>query len=140
MTMTNLSLFEKYPDAAHFKFGDNQELCAALTNLVRCRRKTATCMPLQDVFEGVETMPRVGRQDIALNWDDTPALVIETQSIKVCQFHEVDEDFALAEGENDSLQGWQRDHEAYFSRNRGFAPDMLIICERFKVVDDPGSS
>ncbi len=52
-----------------------------------------------------------------------------------CTFAEIDEDFALAEGENDDLEGWRRDHRAYFERNGGWNPDMDLICERFEVVE-----
>ncbi len=47
---------------------------------------------------------------------------------------EVPEAFALAEGENDTLDGWRRDHRVYFERTGGWAPDMLLMCERFRVV------
>ena len=49
---------------------------------------------------------------------------------------DVDADFALAEGENDSLEGWRRDHAAYFTRNGGFDPGMMLLCKRFEMVED----
>jgi uncharacterized protein YhfF len=79
-------------------------------------------------------MPQVGRQDIALNWDGTPALLIETTEVTTRRFCDVDESFALAEGENDSLEGWAADHRAYFERNGGWRPDMLLVCERFRLI------
>ncbi|MEO1277180.1 MAG: ASCH domain-containing protein, partial [Pseudomonadota bacterium] len=45
---------------------------------------------------------------------------------------------ALAEGENDSLEGWRADHRAYFERNGGWSPDMMLLCERFRVIEDFG--
>ena len=81
-------------------------------------------------------MPAVGRCDIARNWDGTPALVIRTIEVTQRRFREVTEDFALAEGENESLEAWQRGHEAYFARNGGFSPDMMLVCERFELVED----
>jgi uncharacterized protein YhfF len=115
-----------------FTFGDNPALCAHLIALVRSGRKTATCGALRDFTAGGEAMPVVGRQDIALNWDGTPALVIET----IRRFCDVDADFALAEGENDSLAGWQADHRAFFERNGGWSPEMELVCERFRMVRD----
>ena len=96
----------------------------------------ATCEALR-VFESEgEVLPVVGRRDIALNWDGTPALVIETVSVALTRFCDVGEDFALAEGENDTLEGWRSDHRSYFERNGGFDPEMILVCERFKLVED----
>ena len=44
--------------------------------------------------------------------------------------------FAKDEGEGDgSLDAWRKEHAAYFERNGGFSPNMLLVCERFKVVE-----
>lgn len=126
----------KYPGCATFTFGDNRELCDELTSLVRSGRKTATCEALRVFETGDETMPSVGRIDIVLSWDGTPALAIRTLSIVVEKFSEVGEIFALAEGENDNLEGWQLDHRAYFGRNGGFDPEMKLVCERFELVEE----
>ena len=80
-------------------------------------------------------MPVVGRRDIALSWDGTPALVIETVELIHCRFDEVTEAMALAEGEDDSLADWQAGHRAYFQRNGGFSPDMALVWERFVLVE-----
>jgi uncharacterized protein YhfF len=126
---------EKYPNSTTFTFGDNKELCDQLLFLVRSGNKTATCEALR-VFElGKVEMPKVGRIDIALNWDGTPSLAIKTIEITVKKFIEVGEEFALAEGENESLEGWREDHRAYFERNIGFDPEMLLVCERFEVIE-----
>lgn len=78
----------------------------------------------------------VERCDIALNWDGTPALVIQTVEVETRRFCDVEADFALSEGEDDTLQGWQDGHRAYFERSGGWAADMMVVCERFKVVED----
>jgi uncharacterized protein YhfF len=119
-----------------FKFGDGPKLCAHLISLVRARAKTATCGALRDFDPDSDDMPVVGRQDIALNWDDTPALLIETMEVTLRRFCDVDADFALAEGEDDSLAGWQAGHRAYFERNGGWEPEMMLVCERFRLVRD----
>ncbi|MET1415773.1 ASCH domain-containing protein [Roseibium sp. HPY-6] len=129
-------LKEIYPGAATFKFGDGEELSGHLIALVRAGTKTATCGAVRDFETGEETMPEVGRMDIALDWDGTPALVIETLEVKTMRFCDVPEDFALAEGENDDLAGWRTDHQAFFERNGGFDPEMWLVCERFRVVRD----
>ncbi|WP_422378503.1 ASCH domain-containing protein [Roseibium sp.] len=129
-------LKQKYPGAETFKFGDGPELSDQLIALVRSGRKTATCGALRDFQEGGEAMPVVGRRDIALNWDGSPALVIETLEVTITRYCDVTEVFALAEGENEDLAGWQRDHQAFFERNGGFDPEMELVCERFRVIED----
>lgn len=119
-----------------FTFGDSEDLCQQLIELVRSGKKTATCGALMDYQEGGEPMPVVGRRDIVLNWDGTPALVIETTEVSIEKFCDVSEDFALAEGENDTRVGWAADHQRFFERNGGFDPEMMLVCERFKLVED----
>lgn len=134
--MTLDEAMAKYPGAVTFRFGDGPEMSAELVALVRAGRKTATCGALRDFGEGGEAPPEKGRRDIVLNWDGTPALAIETQEVTVRRFCDVDADFALAEGENDTLEGWREDHRRYFERNGGWSEDMELICERFRVVED----
>jgi uncharacterized protein YhfF len=123
-------------EPVHFRFGDSRALCDELTVLVLAGRKTATCMPLRNVENGAEAMPEVGRRDVATDWDGVPVALIETTEVTVRRFDEVDEDFALAEGEDESLEGWQTGHRRYFERNGGWSPDMPLVCERFRLVED----
>lgn len=136
MTKTLDDLKAKYPGAESFTFGDSAALSAELIALVRSGRKTGTCGALRDFSEGGEAIPVAGRKDIALDWDGTPALVIETLSVTIRRFCDVEAEFALSEGENEDLAGWQRDHRAYFERNGGFSPEMELVCERFRLVED----
>ncbi len=126
----------KYPGAVTFTFGDSEPLCNELLSLVRSGKKTATCGALRDFGSGGEPMPVAGRCDIALNWDGTPALVIETLEVSIRRFCDMDMTFALAEGENEDLEGWRQDHRRYFERNGGFEPEMELVCERFRLVED----
>ena len=135
MNNTLEALRKKYPNSTTFKFGDSEPLCNLLLNLVRKGKKTATCGALRDFESGGEDMPVVGRKDIALNWDDSPALVIETVEVTHQRFCDVKEGFALKEGENDDLEGWREDHRQYFERNGGFDNEMMLVCERFKLIE-----
>ncbi|MEX0347822.1 MAG: ASCH domain-containing protein [Paracoccaceae bacterium] len=128
----------RYPAAETFTFGDSRALCDELLALVRSGRKTATCGALRDYGDGGDALPVVGRQDIALDWDGNAALVIETVEVTQRRYCDVDADFALAEGENDDLAGWQAAHRAYFERNGGWSAEMELICERFRLVEDFG--
>ncbi len=121
--------------AIRFSFGDSPALADELLALVLEGRKTATCGALSQFGEGGEPMPQVGRRDIVLDGQGHPAAVIETTEVSVRRFDEVDEEFARDEGEGDrTLAYWRRAHETYFARNGGFAPDMEVICERFRLV------
>ena len=137
--MTLEEALERYPGAVTFRFAEGDPaLSERLLALVRSGRKTATCQALSIYESGGETAPEIGRRDIALDAAGAPALAIETVSLETLRFDEVDEDFALSEGENDSLDGWRRDHEEWFRRTCGFSPDMLLVCERFRMVEDFG--
>jgi uncharacterized protein YhfF len=125
----------KYPGSELFRFGDSKELCDELTSLIISGKKVATCDALNIYESGKEEFPRIGRVDIALTWEGNPAVAIRTIEIKVMKFTEVDEEFALAEGENDDLEGWQKAHKEYFERNGGYDPDMKLVCERFEVIE-----
>ena len=122
------------PGSAAFRFGDGADLCEQLLSLVRSGAKTATCGAARDFGDG-EPVPEVGRRDIALNWDGTPALVIETTEVTRRRFDEVPGDFALAEGEG-TFAEWREGHIRYFERNGGWSPDMELVCERFRLVED----
>ncbi|RAP40483.1 ASCH domain-containing protein [Rhodovulum viride] len=125
----------RYPSARTFKFGDDPALSSALLSLVRNGKKVATCSALHE-FQNGEPFPEIGRRDICLDWDETPAVVIETVELIQCRFDEVTEEMALAEGEDDNLEGWRAGHRGYFERNGGFSPDMQIIWERFFLIED----
>lgn len=127
--------FRRYPGATTFTFGDSEDLCNRLLELVKEGPKRATSMALTDVASGRCPMPLVGRRDISLNWDGSPALVIETTDIAIERFCDVAQDYALAEGENEDLKGWQDDHRRYFERHGGFDPEMQLICERFSLIE-----
>lgn len=129
------ALRTRYPGAETFTFGDSRALSDTLLSLVRDGRKRATCGALRDFAEAGEPLPVAGRRDIALDWDGLPALVIETLEVTVRRFCDVDAGFALAEGEDETLEGWQAGHRAYFERNGGWTPEMELVCEIFRLVE-----
>ncbi|AOT08842.1 ASCH domain-containing protein [Pseudoalteromonas luteoviolacea] len=125
----------KYPDAVTCKFGDSQGLCDELTALIVSGAKVATCDALSAYELGEEAIPDIGQVYIVETWQDKPVAVIKIVKVDITRFESVDEAFALAEGENTDLAGWRKDHQAYFERNGGFAPDMELVCEYFEVVE-----
>jgi uncharacterized protein YhfF len=121
-------------------FGDSPELADELLELVLLGRKTATCSSLWEWEAEGEAIPAPGALTICLDGAGRPRCVIETTEVRILPMDQVDAAFACAEGEGDlSLAYWRHAHERYFRRalpriEREFAPDMPLVCERFRVV------
>jgi uncharacterized protein YhfF len=119
-----------------FAFGDgvrpaNPELADALLALVLAGTKTATCWDAREGLKG----SAVGDRWVVLDGARTPRAVLRTLALHQCAFAAVDSDFAFAEGEGDrTLDDWRVQHQAYFTDQGHFAPDMLLWCERFELV------
>src|SRR4051794_25352220 len=114
-----------------FSYGDNPALADELVALVVAGRKTATCWA---AAEGLLTTP--GKRMVARDGQGRPRAVIEATELTQRRFGEVDEAFAFDEGEGDrTLSYWRTAHKRYFTRLGQFSPDMLLWCERFRVVE-----
>lgn len=115
-----------------FPFGDGPELADELLALILMGRKTATCWSATDGEKGTQA----GKQWVVLDGLGRPRAVLETIELTLRRFSEVDGAFAFEEGEDDrSLASWRKAHETYFTRNGCFASDMLLYCERFRLVE-----
>ena len=113
-----------------FSFGDSPRLAQELAELVLVGKKRATCWAAS---EGPKT--QVGKRWVVLGGSGIPVAVIETVELTKRRFDEVDGAFADDEGEDDrTLTSWRRAHQTYFGRQGTFAPDMLLYCERFRLV------
>ena len=65
-----------------------------------------------------------------------PRCVIESTEVSYRRFGEVDAAFAHDEGEGDrSLAYWREAHRQYFGRLGKFSEDMMLMCERFRLVE-----
>jgi len=127
---------EAYRNAVSFAFGDTPKLADDLLALVLSGKKTATCGALRDFGSEGDPMPVVGRRDVVLDGAGRPAAVIEMVEVVIRRFDAVDAEFAFDEGEDDqTLEAWRVGHEAYFARNGGFATDIELVCERFRLID-----
>ena len=131
--MTRPSLDEvraQYPGAETFRFADgDREPGERLLTLVRSSAKRATCQAKSVYDAGEEPWPKVGRRDIALNCDGTPALVIETTSLEERAFMDVPEDFALVEGE-EPPKASRESHHFGIGRNRK-TPNWIVGSVKF---------
>ncbi len=123
---SDLSKFE------HFSFGDGPEMADALLALVLSGRKTATCWSAADGQKGID----IGVRSVACDGAGHPRALLETVSVERRAFEDVDENFAVKEGEGDlSLRHWREVHQKYFERHGGFGPRMDLWCEEFRIVE-----
>jgi uncharacterized protein YhfF len=121
-----------------FSFGDSAELADELAELVLAGKKRATCWAAS---EGPKT--EASKRWVVLDGSGDPVAIIETVELTQRRFDEVDEAFAFDEGEGDrTLTSWRTAHRNYFGRQGTFAPDILLYCERFRLVGriDPKGS
>ena len=129
--MTLDAVPEKYRGLRAFAFGDGPELADELLGLVIRGIKTATCST-----EDEPNTSTPGERWIVRDGHGEPRCVIETTEVSYRRFDEVDANFAFEEGEGDrSLDHWRKAHRAYFTRQGKFSEDMMLMCERFRLVE-----
>jgi uncharacterized protein YhfF len=126
-------------------FGATAAHADDLLALVLAGVKTGTASSQWDYGATGDPEPQVGELSIILDGTGSPRAVIETTSVRTVPFDEVDTEHARAEGEGDrTLEYWRAAHERFWrahSENpRGFAPDMPVICELFRLVHPAGRS
>lgn len=131
------SLPGQIPEA--WAFGATPEDANELLTLVLEGTKTATASALWDMEAEGEPVPQVGEASVILDGHGEPRAVIITTAVEIVPFAEVSAEHAHAEGEGDrSLAAWREIHERFWRRYsqspRGFAFDMPVVCERFRVV------
>ena len=123
-----------YAHLPQYAFGHSKETAEALCALVLEGKKTATSSALYHYED--DPVPEPGDCSVLLDGTGRPRCVIECVDSDVVPFDEVEADFAAAEGEGDlSLAHWRKSHKETFEREGYFAPDMLVVCERFKIVE-----
>jgi uncharacterized protein YhfF len=122
---------DDWAELESFAFGDSPEMADRLLAFVLSGSKRATCWSVAD---GQQTYP--GKQMVVRDGAGRPRAVVETVELEQRRFHDVDLQFALDEGEGDrTLDDWRRGHQAYFERNGGFDPEMMLWCERFRLIE-----
>jgi len=120
-----------------FSFGDSPDLADRLLELVLSGAKRATCWAESQGLLSAE----IGKMMVVLDGRGAPKAVLKTVELTKRRFDEVDEAFAYDEGEGDrSLRYWREAHTQYFTRLGRYAPDMMLWCERFEVVERIGET
>lgn len=88
-----------------------------------------------------EPLPTIEDYSSILNSEDKPVAIIKTVEVTPTPMNEVTEEFAISEGEgNRTYQYWCEAHEKFFRNElnaigREFSEDMLLVCERFELID-----
>jgi uncharacterized protein YhfF len=116
-----------------FAFGCTPEVANDRAEKVITGKKTATSSPYASGSVNDSDYPEVGRHDIVLDGSDRPAAVIETTSLRIKKFVEIDEAHALAEGYS-SLAEWMSFKEDMFRREGIFDAELLLLCQHFRLV------
>src|SRR3984957_16893056 len=133
---TSISLLPMdWHDLETFSFGDGPDLANRLLELVLLGTKCATCWAESQGLLSAE----VGKLMVVLDGQGAPKAVLKTIELTRRRFDEVDAAFAYDEGEGDrSLRYWREAHTRYFTRLGRYAPDMMLWCERFELVERIG--
>jgi len=121
-------------------FDNNEKDANELVDLVLRGQKKATASSLWVYEIDGESTPQEGELSIVTDWNGNAKCVIQTKTVDILSFKDVDEDFVKTEGEGDcSIEYWRRSHERYFEQEchrigKLFTEDMPVICEEFEVV------
>ena len=122
-----------HSSAVSFAFGNTPDVANDRAEKVIAGTKTATSSPYLPSSVDDSDYPEVGRHDIVLDGSGRPAAAIETMSLKIKKFAEIDEAHALAEGYS-SLAEWKSFKEDMFRREGIFNPELLLLCQYFRLV------
>ena len=120
-----------------WQYGCAQDKLAQLT-LQGTKTATASSYPVYKAEN--EPVPSVGDYSIILDSQNQAVCIIQTTQIDIVPFYQVDEEQAYLEGEGDrTLTYWREVHRTFFesemqSIHQKFTEDMLVVCERFKIV------
>lgn len=120
-----------------WQYGCAQDKLAQLT-LQGTKTATASSYPVYKAEN--EPVPAVGDYSVILDSQNQAVCIIQTTQIDIVPFYQVDEEQAYLEGEGDrTLTYWREVHRTFFesemqSIHQEFTEDMLVVCERFKIV------
>ncbi|WP_459503919.1 ASCH domain-containing protein [Bacillus sp. C1] len=129
---------EKPQSVSAWQFGASPDY---LAQLVIDGIKTATCSG--HIFYELDNdpLPTINDYSIILNSNDESVAIVKTIEVTVTPMNEVPEEFAIAEGEGDrTYDYWKNVHIKFFTEElqaigHEFSEDMLLVCERFKLID-----
>lgn len=108
-----------------------------LAELVNKGIKTATTSAYE-LYEDVNSLPKVGEYNIILNSKNIPICVTETKEVFILPYNEISPAYARLEGEGDcSYSYWKKTHDDFFKREykkmgKTFYEQAPMVCEIFE--------
>ena len=120
------------------KFGFDPDM---LAQLVIEGKKTATSSAHALYELESEQIPTIDSYSIILNSNEEPVAIIRNVDVRILPMNKVPVEHAVAEGEGDlSYEYWWDGHKTAFTMDleeygMDFSEDMLVVCERFELVD-----
>lgn len=133
---------QHYDDA--FYFGSSPESAVEIAKLVLAGIKTATGSLVWRYQHEGRRLPQVGDLNIITDGRQGPLCVIQTTEVRILPYNQVDAQFAYDGGEEDrTLDSWRKIYWAYIleecqALGRKPAEDILLVCERFRVIYQGG--
>ncbi|MFZ4816043.1 MAG: ASCH domain-containing protein [Phototrophicaceae bacterium] len=121
-------------------FGDRPALADELALLVMQGIKTGTASLMWEYEVTGDPSPQIGEISVILDGREQAVCIIETTSLVIKPFQEVDAEHAYSEGEGDrSLADWRDGHWRFFERvctqiQQIPTQTMPILCERFRLL------
>ena len=122
-----------------FHFDNTEEWANKLLRLVLDGKKKATASSIHFFECRRMSLPKIGDLNIITDWDGNPQCVIETTNVTVLPFREITFEICKREGEDDSLESWQKGHIHFFTKDGQtegyqFTWDMPVVFEDFEVI------
>jgi len=133
----NLAPDTAYFDCFHFEL--TEKWAEELLRLVLIGQKKATASSLYAFEKENLRLPELGDFSIVTNWAGVPKCVIETKNVTILPFKDMTFDICRLEGEDDSLESWQKGHRRFFTEEGQelgyeFSEEMPVVFEEFEVV------
>ena len=137
LTSANKDSSTKYVNCFHFEL--TEEWADKLLELVLSGKKKATASSLYSYEIEGENTPQAGDYSIVTDWKGNPRCVIQTTAVTILPFNEITFDICKREGEDDTLESWQKGHRNFFTEEGktlgySFSENMPVVFEDFEVV------
>ena len=120
-------------EAFHFEL--TQTLADSQLKLVLDNIKRATASSLYAYEIQQERLPQVNDFNILTDWAGTPFCVIKTTAVTILPFHKITFALCMREGEDDTLESWQKTHRAFFTKEgNALAIRFVRICRLYSRI------
>ena len=124
----------------HWHFEMTESAANFLLKLVLEGKKQATSSSLWGYEADGTPTPKAGERSVITYWDGTPGCVIETVSVRIIPYRDITFDLAKLEGEDETLESWQRTHSRFFTEEGKelgytFTEDMPVVFEEFEIIE-----